>query len=121
MYKQAVLGGVWWQRGWGPSVFLQAPEHGGRHALLLQPHLWGGGREDVLDLREGRPRAPRPASPADPLPLGSRSISSSSSSSPSSISSGLACCASSASSSREASLLVGRALSGAGHPSNPYS
>ena len=97
------------------SVLLQAPEHGSRHTLLLQPHLWER-REATVIPGGGAPPVPppkRPAHLAGPLPLGSRSISSSSSSPPSSISSGLACWASSASSSRDASLLgVGRGEGG---------
>lgn len=97
--------GVSW--GWGgASVFLQTPKHSGRHALLLQPHLWGRGQHGHFAVfPKGLLPSPPPHWVACPSPLGSRSISSSSSSSPSSISSGLACWANSASSSRDASLL----------------
>lgn len=56
-YKQASLQGC---EGGCASVFLQAPKHGSRHALLLQPHLWGRW--------EGPGHLSSPEGPSTPLP-----------------------------------------------------
>lgn len=60
-YKHELHWGSGGGGGWEwESVFLQAPKHGSRHALLLQPHLWG---------RQGEQGHSPGGGPALPLPV----------------------------------------------------
>lgn len=60
-----------WGGGQWVLVFFQAPEHGGRHALLLQPHLWGevGKALSLSSNPKGGP-APPPPPLCRPLTIG---------------------------------------------------